>query len=88
MPLIEDRPRPSSMAVSSRCTTAPITAVPATGGTGHRRYRPVGAALGHQRRPQLGIPREALGPYPYLADRRAGDRLDHQRPGPGRGWSV
>jgi hypothetical protein len=29
MPLIEDRSRPSSMAVASRCTTAPIAAVPA-----------------------------------------------------------
>jgi hypothetical protein len=34
MPLIEDRSRPSSMAVASRCTTAPIAAVPAIGGTG------------------------------------------------------
>ena len=31
MPLIEDRSRPSSMAVASRCTTAPIAAVPAIG---------------------------------------------------------
>lgn len=55
---------------------------PDRGGTGHRRYRPVGAALSHRRRHQLGPCREALDPY--LADRRAGDRLDHQRPG--RGW--
>jgi hypothetical protein len=34
MPLVEDRSRPSSMAVASRCTTAPIAAVPAIGGTG------------------------------------------------------
>jgi hypothetical protein len=34
MPLIEDRSRPSSMAVASRCTTAPTAAVPAIGGTG------------------------------------------------------
>jgi Domain of unknown function (DUF4158) len=32
MPLIEDRSRPSSMAVASRCTTAPIAAVPADRG--------------------------------------------------------
>ena len=31
MPPIEDRSRPSSMAVASRCTTAPIAAVPARG---------------------------------------------------------
>lgn len=52
---------------------------PDRGGTGHRRYGPVGTALGHQRRHQLGPCREALGPY--LADHRAGDPLDHQRPG-------
>lgn len=34
MPLIEDRSRSSSMAVASRCTTAPTAAVPAIGGTG------------------------------------------------------
>ena len=34
MPLIEDRSRPSSMAVAGRCTTAPIAAIPAIGGTG------------------------------------------------------
>ena len=44
------------MAVTGRCTTAP---------TG--RYRPVGAALGHQRRHQPGPCREALDPQ--LADR-------------------
>ena len=43
-PLIEDRSRPSSMAVAGRCTTAPTAAVPPL-----VRYRPVGAALGHQR---------------------------------------
>jgi hypothetical protein len=75
MPLIEDGSRPSSMAVASRR----MTDRPDRGGTGHRRYRPIGAALGHQRLHQLGPRREALGPY--LADRRAGGRLDHQRPG-------
>jgi hypothetical protein len=35
MPLIEDSSRPSSMAVASRCTTAPIAAIPAIGA-----YRP------------------------------------------------
>jgi len=83
MPLIEDRSRPSSMAVASRCTRGGSPRRwpdrPDRGGTGHRRYRPVGAALGHQRLHQLGPRREALGPY--LANRRAGDRLDHQRPG-------
>jgi hypothetical protein len=34
MPLIEDRPRPSSTAMAVRCTTAPTAAVPAIGGTG------------------------------------------------------
>ncbi|MET7922316.1 hypothetical protein ABZU45_42480 [Streptomyces avermitilis] len=34
MPLIEGKSRPSSMAVASRCTTAPVAAVPALGGTG------------------------------------------------------
>jgi hypothetical protein len=48
---------------------------PDRGGTSHRRYRPVGAALGHQHLHQLGPRREALGPH--LADRRAGDRLEH-----------
>ncbi|OIK06437.1 hypothetical protein BIV23_08665 [Streptomyces monashensis] len=32
-PFIEDGPRLSSMAVAGSCTTAPITAVPAIGGT-------------------------------------------------------
>ena len=49
MPLIEDRSRPSSMAVASRCTTAPTAAVPAIGGTGRS-----GEALGHQRLHQSG----------------------------------
>ncbi len=34
MPLIEDRSRPSSVAVAGRCTTAPTAPVPAIGGTG------------------------------------------------------
>ncbi|MET7607852.1 hypothetical protein [Streptomyces avermitilis] len=34
MPLTEDKSRPSSMAVAGRCTTAPVAAVPAIGGTG------------------------------------------------------
>jgi hypothetical protein len=34
MPLIQDRSRPSSMAVASSCTTAPTAAVPAIGRTG------------------------------------------------------
>jgi pimeloyl-ACP methyl ester carboxylesterase len=39
MPLIEDRSRPSSMAVAGRCTTSPIAAVPAIGGTGRSGWR-------------------------------------------------
>jgi hypothetical protein len=35
---------------------------PDRGGTGHRRYRPVGAALGHQRLHQLGDPRSGHPP--------------------------
>jgi hypothetical protein len=62
------------MAVAGRCTTAPITAVPAIGGTGRSGRRSATSAL-HQ----LGPRREALGPY--LADRGADDRLDHQCPG-------
>ncbi|MET7607646.1 hypothetical protein [Streptomyces avermitilis] len=34
MPLIEGKSRPSSMAVVGRCTSAPVAAVPAIGGTG------------------------------------------------------
>ncbi|MFJ7947605.1 hypothetical protein ACIQ6K_28730 [Streptomyces sp. NPDC096354] len=34
MPLIEDGSQRSSMAVTGRCTTAPIAAVPAVSGTG------------------------------------------------------
>ncbi len=65
MPLIEDRSRPSSMAVASRCTTAPIAAVPAIGG-----YWPVGAALGHQRLHQLGPPVRHSAPTLRIAGQR------------------
>lgn len=72
MPLIEDRSRPSSMAVASRCTTAPIAAVPAIGG-----YWPVGAALGHQRLHQLGPP---LGTRPLPCGSPGSDQLGLQLP--------
>ncbi|NEA53342.1 hypothetical protein G3I60_03975 [Streptomyces sp. SID13666] len=44
MPLIEDRPRPSPMSGGRQMHNRPDR-----GGTGHRRYRPVGAALGTPR---------------------------------------
>src|SRR5262245_35605747 len=50
-PLIEDRSRPSSMSGGLQMHNRPDR-----GGTSHRRYRLVGAALGHQRLHQLGLP--------------------------------
>ena len=79
MPLIEDRFRPSSMAVASRCTTAPIGAVPAIGGTGVRARGAArqGAGPQHATQVELGTPGNRQRRLPPAAAR--------PRPLPGTG---
>ncbi len=56
MPLTEDRSRPSSTAVASRCTTAPTAAIPAIGGTGRSGRRISGLTTVAPRQAHPGPP--------------------------------
>ena len=63
MPLIEDGSRPSSMAVATRCTTAPIAAPGTLGYRKLKGYQPLsrrgsgaGAAGSRSRAPASGAP--------------------------------
>jgi len=95
MPLIEDRSRPSSMAVASRCTTAPIGAVPAIGGTGVRARGAArqGAGPQHATQVELGTPGQPAaataarrGPPPPIARHGPAPRREAPaRPHHGRG---